>query len=100
MKGSMDNNRTGNREQEISSISRGLKAIAKALDVPVIALSQLSREVEKRGGNRRPIISDLRESGSIGQDADLVIFINRTESYGLPQNEEGMPTQGLNRKST
>ena len=85
-----------NREQEIGSISRALKSVAKELNVPVIALSQLSRAVENRpGGSKRPMLSDLRESGSIEQDADMVLFLYRPEYYGLTEDEEGRSTAGI-----
>ena len=85
----------GNREQEVSTISRTLKAIAKELSVPIIALSQLNRSVETRTGSKRPQLSDLRESGAIEQDADMVMFIHRPEYYGFLQDEEGNSLVGL-----
>lgn len=83
------------REQEIAKISGALKQTAKELDLPIIALAQLSRSVETRGGDKRPILSDLRESGSIEQDADLICFLHRPEYYGITADESGESLLGV-----
>ncbi len=82
----------GSREQEVGSLSRALKELAKELNTPVIALSQLSRDVEKRGGDKRPLLSDLRESGSLEQDADCIVFMWRGDYYDIDEYADGTPT--------
>ena len=95
IKGLSDSGKTtNNRDQEIGIITRTLKGMAKELDIPIVALSQLNRSVETRGGSKRPLLSDLRESGSIEQDADIVIFLYRPEYYKITQDEDGNSTHG------
>ena len=95
IKGINELGRNSTRDQELGMITRTLKGIAKELDVPVIALSQLSRAVEQRGGVKRPQLSDLRESGSIEQDSDVVMFLYRPEYYKITEDSDGYSTQGL-----
>jgi replicative DNA helicase len=89
-----DGKNSGNREQEISMISRSIKTIAKELNIPIMALSQLSRSVEQRS-DKKPILSDLRESGAIEQDADIVSFLYRPSYYKILKYDDGTSTQGI-----
>jgi replicative DNA helicase len=84
-----------NRTQIIGQISRALKGVARELNIPVFALAQMNRAVEARGGNKKPILSDLRDSGEIEQDADIVTFLYRPEYYGITEDESGNSTRGL-----
>ncbi len=90
-----ENSKAGNREQEISYISRSLKALSKELCIPVMALASMNREVDKRTGSKLPQLSDIRESGSIESDADIVIFVNRPEKNGITEDSEGQSLIGI-----
>ena len=87
--------RMQNRDRELSEICKGLKGIARELDIAIVASSQLSRAVETRGGDKRPMLSDLRESGALEQDADLVLFLYRPEYYGITEDWNGKDTEGI-----